>query len=162
MPAPLPPSIHAQVTVCCHHHVQFSRAHHISQQARAPLCGSLSASQSVSCDREEQRSRVLSCASSEEAALPRGCTRPPQVLPEAAERDTTTTLLVDPRTGRILRHDDSWDPPPPLLLRRMPWAWRRLNGACAAAVARMMGFQRLLSQAEERARWWEGSNGCLA
>lgn len=69
------------------------------------------------------------------------------MLPEAAEQDTTTTLLVDPRTGRILKHEDSWEPPP---LLRLPWAWRRANGLCAATVARLLGWQRLLCRAEER------------
>lgn len=31
-----------------------------------------------------------------------------QIFPEQACREATTTLLLDPRTGQVLRHEDQW------------------------------------------------------
>ena len=33
---------------------------------------------------------------------------PPQIFPEESCREATTTLLIDPRTGQVVRHEDSW------------------------------------------------------
>lgn len=31
-----------------------------------------------------------------------------QIFPEQSCREATTALLVDPRTGQVLRHEDYW------------------------------------------------------
>ena len=78
--------------------------------------------------------------------------RPLQVLPEEARRNVATTLLVDPRTGLVLRHEDSWVHHPPV---RLPLAWRRLNCACSNAVYRLLGWERELRVAEAHKPSWE-------
>ncbi|KAI7845114.1 hypothetical protein COHA_001319 [Chlorella ohadii] len=70
-----------------------------------------------------------------------------QIFPEQSCREATTALLVDPRTGQVLRHEDYWQHHPPV---RLPMAWRRLNCLCVTAVHRLLGWGRELREAEAR------------
>ncbi|KAL4447622.1 hypothetical protein ABPG75_004841 [Micractinium tetrahymenae] len=80
-----------------------------------------------------------------------------QMLPESASLETTTRLLLDPRTGQVVRHEDTWENKP--LAIRLPLAWRRLNSICQNGVYRLLGWGRVLQAAEAhvaRGVWDEG------
>ncbi|PRW60839.1 hypothetical protein C2E21_0880 [Chlorella sorokiniana] len=70
-----------------------------------------------------------------------------QIFPEHSCREATTTLLLDPRTGQVVQHEDYWQHHPPV---RLPMAWRRLNCLCVTAVHRLLGWGRELREAEAR------------
>lgn len=78
---------------------------------------------------------------------------PAQVLPEEARRRVTSTLLLDPRTALVLRHEDAWEPPHAAL--RLPRALRRLNCACSNAVYRLLGWEAELRAAQAAAPSWD-------
>ncbi|KAL4428701.1 hypothetical protein ABPG77_009807 [Micractinium sp. CCAP 211/92] len=80
-----------------------------------------------------------------------------QVLPESQCMETTTRLLLDPRTGQVVRHEDSWENKPAAIV--LPMAWRRLNAFCQNGVYRLLGWGRVLQAAEAhaaRGSWDEG------
>ena len=78
---------------------------------------------------------------------------PTQVLPEEARRRVTSTLLLDPRTALVLRHEDAWEPPH--AAPRLPRALRRLNCACSNAVYRLLGWEAELRAAQAAAPSWD-------
>jgi hypothetical protein len=70
-----------------------------------------------------------------------------QILPEVSHFHTTTRLLLDPRTGLVLRHEDTWHNKRRL---HLPLAMRRLNSLCTNVVYRLLGWGRELAAAEQR------------
>lgn len=75
------------------------------------------------------------------------------MLPEQAQRSVTTTLLVDPRTGLVLRHEDIWAAPHAAI--HLPRTLRRLNCLCSNAVYRLLGWEAELQAAEAALPSWD-------
>lgn len=70
-----------------------------------------------------------------------------QILPECTTLDTSSRLLLDRRTGLVVRHEDCWTNKPTF---HLPMTWRRVNSVCTHTIWRLLGWGREMAAAEAR------------